>query len=174
MTDSNRLTKPDPPPEPPHPERVGSYASFEGASLAVQHLVEVGHDADDIAVVAAHLHPVRRHQIPVRVARTGLRVAAVVIFAGLVTTALLATTASSGGRTVLLWLVAAFAIAALASLVPGWASLRWETDRTAVAPLQPDRFEVTCGSDVDHARAVLARWWDPHARPADASTAGRR
>jgi hypothetical protein len=67
---------------------------------------------------------------------------------------------------VLLWLLAALGLGALASLLPGWITLRRETDSSAIAPMQQDRFDIACGSDVDEARTVLARWWDPHAPPA--------
>ncbi len=149
--------------------RIASYKSFEGASLAAKQLIEAGHDPEDIIVVAGNLHDVRRRRrLPMRVALAALRLATVAAFVGVVAAALLASTAPSPARSVVLWLLAALGLATLVALLPTWAKLRGEQDGADVAPLAPDRFEVACAEDVDGARFQLARWWDPQAEPAPA------
>jgi hypothetical protein len=146
---------------------VGRYTTYEGAALAARHLIDRGHERDDLLIVAHHLHSPTRRRLPLRLVRgtlLGVLWSAFALTAGLV---LLAASARSPAREALLWSAAAVSVAAFIGTLPAWARVRWEEDGQAGTALEPDHFDVLCAENPLEARHRLARWWDPAAPPAN-------
>lgn len=145
---------------------VGAYRTLEGAELAAAHLVGCGYDEDDVRIAPRDYEVIDEGGLGAEVARWGrwgiLGGAAAMAGAAVV---------SQVGWTEL---VEAMAPAALwGALIGGLVGIvaaviahrvhAAHTYFTAVADLEPTRFEIVAGRDPDRARNDLARWWNPAA-----------
>jgi hypothetical protein len=153
---------------------VAIYASYAGAVLAAKHLIETGHEADDVVIAARHLHDPLDRPWASRRLRIAQLLTACLSFVAMVVTIVLAWSAGSLVRTTLLASASALSVIVLGVSLASWSTTRrWESDVSARPALEPDHFDVLCGDEPAAARHALARWWDPRARPARrANTAG--
>jgi hypothetical protein len=150
-------------------DRVGTFATLDGAARAVSHLVELDYDPATVAIAPQGYATVEPQRLRDRigpavvrsVARTTVAVAAVTIVISL-------------GIDTLVGVVApAVAIAAAAGAILGLLAAIHAHRRASflavpdVAPtLRPTTFDVLVDRAGASARHDLARWWDPLAPPA--------
>jgi hypothetical protein len=150
-------------------ERLHRVASFEtayAAELAADHLAEHGFRREHVGIVPADLRPVEGWW-----ERTRRRPRLVVPMAmGVIALGSLAAVLSLTSGLALGWtLVALVGVSALIGVMAGWLDemLADRTRRRARAErrVEAGRFDVVCTEARDRAAHVLARWWDPAARP---------
>jgi hypothetical protein len=146
-------------------EPIAAYETAHGAELALERLVQEGFAPEDLAVRPLDTQPLpgwrerARRQDDVRLAgATTVLAAATVVVAG----------AMSGWSVPIIVLLAMVVAVASGSMVV--ATSRWWTARVREHARNDRRliagvFEVRCRTDVARARRLLARWWNPAARP---------
>lgn len=150
-----------------HPgERVGSYQTLAGAQLAVEELVRRGYDPADLAIRPRDLRAERTAAFR-RCVASGSLIGALAALGALV--AAIATTSGAVSVVRVALNVALGALVGLAIGV-GWSALRsWRASRESrdgAERLQAERFEVMSSARTARASYLLARWWNPAARPA--------
>ena len=151
---------------------VAAYETVHGAELAADQLEDAGFDRRDVVIAPAGTRPLpgwrarlQRRRHPMVGVTVGL-----MSFVALLT-ALTAATSWSLASASSAAVVGSAGIAALWSWAEGsWAAAvrkRARNDRRLIA----QRFEIRCSRDVERARRVLARWWNPAAPPAGSGRA---
>lgn len=148
---------------------VATYASIEGAELAVTHLVGLGYDEHDVGIAPRDFVTVDPHPLRRRVRRWGR-------FGIVLGAATMTVVALAQQLTWRIWLddvlpsIGLGAIAGVAiGIVAGLVAHRRQRRHQTIAPpttVAPTTFEVVVGRDPERARHGLARWWDPAAPPA--------
>jgi hypothetical protein len=145
---------------------VAAYDTPHGAELAVERLTAEGFAPDAIAIrpVAAEPLPGWRARTRHHQGSAGFAVATTAVASAIV--AMAATALGWSLAAIVIAVGAAAGIGALAHAAIAWhaarASQRARTDRRVIARA----FEIRCRVDPARARRILARWWDPVARPA--------
>jgi hypothetical protein len=154
--------------------RAGSYETLEGARLAVDHLIDEGVEGDAVAIVPRDLGVENVRPVLSRL-RAGAPIGvAFGALLGLINGATLAIVSEVSFWSIAMWAgggaVVGLAIAATAVLIDAHrASSAGSVERERLAA---GRFDVVVTTQAARSRHVLARWWDPAARPAPVHEGG--
>jgi hypothetical protein len=146
-------------------EPVAAYETAHGAELALEQLTQEGFAPDDLAVRPLDTQPLpgwrerTRRQDDVRLAGAATVVtAATAVVLG-------AISGWSVPLVVLVGLVVAVAVGSTVVATSLWWAARVREHARSDRRLIARAFEVRCRTDVARARRLLARWWNPAARP---------
>lgn len=147
-------------------EPVGAYDTAHGAELAVERLAAEGIAPEELAIRPLTVRPLpgwrertRRQDRSAVAAVATIGVAAMIAFVAA------ATTSWGLSMIVLASFVGAVCVGTLSLALATWWARRVRERARGDRRLVAQAFEVRCRADAARARRLLARWWNPAARP---------